>query len=544
MTGAGPEAANDGRAEIAAARQEIARLLGVGEVDRATGVAAAAAERFPEQARAHLLHIDVLEHGGRHEDAASYCEDLRVKFPKSVPLLGRLAVALAMSGRGEEGVRLFREKVSSSRMPAQRKAELARRLATPLRRSRAAAELLAEQAEANPKNAALLREAGSAAASAGDFESAVRWFDASAGVKPLPVWSECARIEAMQRVARTTPGGEERLGDVLAAALWAHPKEPLLVRQLNRIHLSAEVWRTIYPIVADAAETAAGDDFLLFESAIAALQARDRGFALALLSKVERGTAVWAKRARPLARLLRSRPDSFWEQARLADDPSEEVQIVRVAGAQATLVVFLTLNGNFMTLPVEMLDALLSGLAANVVYLRDTSSPLQGAGGFRAFSKDGGKGVDESVAGLKREVEELGAARVVTIGASASGLSAIRYGARIGANGAVCFGALTTFEIGRKPRGRNALRGLYLDRKSRFGALEDELAAEPGLEVDLYYGAAFERDHEHAARAKDLPGFRVLPVAGVDHHFCALEMIADGSFVDAVRSALHVSATA
>ncbi|MBO0903407.1 hypothetical protein [Jiella sonneratiae] len=273
-----------------------------------------------------------------------------------------------------------------------------------------------------------------------------------------------------------------------------------------------------------------GKSLLRAEAAIAALQARENDFALDLLQSLQLGKEHWAPQMMALRRLLETVPPQTWERARLIDDPAKEMQVVTTPGADITLVVFLTLNGNFTMLPVEMLDALLSSLPANVIYLRDTSSMLQGANGYRTL----GSSPSLSVAAIATELAAIGASRTLAVGGSASGLSAIRYGARLGAERVVGFGAMTALAPRRRPRNSHASAGASRDSRDRFGTVEEEMAAAPGLVVDLYYGADYARDCERVERVAGLPGIRLLPLAGVDHHYCALEMIADETFLDAI----------
>ncbi|GLK84293.1 tetratricopeptide repeat protein [Ancylobacter defluvii] len=495
-----------------------------------------------EAAMAHPRDIDcqlqlgrLLDQSGRHGEAAAHYQALRTAFPNNAWVAARLATSLAKQGRGEEALALYHAAVAGAGLTEAQRTQIARQIAAPLRRNHAAAALLASRVAVTPDDAALLREAGSAAASTNNLTEAIGFLDRSAALQPLPAWAHAIRIDARQKLARRAgqwPPVDAGLEAALEAALAQPPLAATYVRFLNRLPLRREAWTRLYRQVRTAADPGTKDGFLLYEILLAALQADDRGFADEVAAALVSGSE-WAERAAPLIEALHAASSAVWSRSRLEDDKAAELQIVRVPGAQATLLVFATLTGNFMMLPLAMLDALLAALPVNVVYLRDTMSYAPGLRGFRSF----GPHLDDTLVRLRQEIATLGAPRLLTLGASASGLSAIRYGARLGAERAVTFGALTSLgpEFGHAAiRSGRLTMAAVTEAQTRFRDVASELAAAPTMRVEFHYGAEYKLDVDHAFRVKDLPGISIHPSAGVDHHYVVLSMIAAGTFTGAI----------
>ncbi|MEJ0015586.1 MAG: tetratricopeptide repeat protein [Acetobacteraceae bacterium] len=511
--------------------------LGANDLTGALRVAEQAAACHPRDLACQLQLGSILEQAGRRADAAAHYRVVWTQHPDNPWVAARLAAALARVGRGEEALALYHAAIADAPMTEAERTQIARQIAAPLRRNKDAAALLAARVPVTPDDAALLREAGSAAASTERLADAVDYLDRSAAREALPGWAHAIRIDARSKLARRSrlwPPVDAELVAALQEALAQHPHNPAFVRFLNRLPIAREAWLRLYARVRDTVELRSKDGFLLYETMLAALQANDRRLAEALIAALAPGSE-WARRAAPIADVLRRVPAAVWARSRLDDDKAAELQIVRTPGADATLLVFATLTGNFMMLPLAMLDALLADLPVHVVYLRDTTSHAPGLRGFRSF----GLRVDDTIARLRQEISGLGASRLLTLGASASGLSAIRYGARLGAERATTFGALTSLgpEFGHAAiRSGRLTMSAVAEAEMRFRDVAAEMAAAPAMRVAFHYGAQYQLDVDHADRVRHLPGVTVHPAIGVDHHYVVLSLIADGTFRDAVWS--------
>jgi tetratricopeptide (TPR) repeat protein len=517
------------------AHAEFRRSLARGDVSVATRVSELAKARWPNELRAHLMSGSLLEREGRHAEAAALYTRLRTRHPANSKLAARLAVTLAASAQGEQALSIYKEAIIGSPLPEAEKTRLARSIASRMRRSPEAYDLLQQRLDVEPENAGLLCDLGSAARSLGNTAAAAKYLNEAARLGPLPGWAHERRLDAqaeLRRRAGAWPVVDGPLEKALEEALRQQPRNPLFVRQINRLPLSRAAWQRLQLLVAEASRSPSEDGFFKLESAFAMLQAGDVARCRQLLADIP-SDSRWAHRARPLAHMLATTPVEQWQHARLEDDKSAEVQIQRKPEARATLLVFATLTGNFMMLPLAMLDALLADLPLNVVYLRDTTSVTQGLRGLRSL----GPTLDDTLARLKALVSELGAPELITLGASGSGLSAIRYAARLGASRAVTFGALAT-PVSEAPAAGSSLQSRQrLPKVPPQGSFRDvatELSAAPDLTVEFHYGADCELDSVHAARLQGVPGITFLPAMGVEHHYVALSTIARGDFQAAI----------
>jgi len=530
-----------------AALAAVRARLAAGDLDGAADMLRDVTAAEPGNLTVRLLQGELLERRGRHAEAAAHYGDLRAAWPDNPWLAARLATALAAIGEAQAALTLYRDVIASAALPEAMRTQIVRRLAAANRRDAEIAALLESRLDATPDDPALLREVASSAATAGRDAAALGHFARSHALESLPAWACALRLEAMARHRRQTgayPLADAALIAALEDALERFPSHPLFVRELNRLPLARPDWQRLYALHRRRAPTAPPDGFLGFEMAKARLQAGDREAARALLDGLGAGS-TWDARARPLREVFATVPEALWQRSRLCDDEAAEVQVVATPGARRTLMIFATLAGDFMMLPLAGLDALLAEMPAHVVYLRDTVWN-SGLGGFRSL----GPGIGDAIAALRAWLARLDAPDLVTVGGSVSGLSALRYGARLGAARAVAFGALTTTDpefSATPPRlqrtGRRALETAPGEQE-RFREVAAELAASPAMRVDLFIGADCPLDHAQAARLAGLPGIATHAEPGVDHHYVALTMIARGRFLPAIAGAFPAPAAA
>jgi hypothetical protein len=126
------------------------------------------------------------------------------------------------------------------------------------------------------------------------------------------------------------------------------------------------------------------------------------------------------------------------------------------------------------------------------------------------------------VDGLKALAAETGARRVVTLGPSAAGFTAIRAGLDIGADVAIGAGAVTSMTAvamqadGRLPGTRSRLLECVPEQARD---LRPELIAEGGrMRVHLFYGGDNREEAMHAEHLADVSGVALHRIDGLGMH--------------------------
>lgn len=525
------ETVTDLAERIAAVRRQI----GAGTLDEAATEAEAICKSHPGDLRGHFVWCEVLDAQKKHATAAAHCIKILDRWPNNQWILARL-VALTAKSDIDAAVDTYRRKVEPAPLAEADKTRIARNLAAADRRHPDAAAILESRLAVTPDDPALLREVASSFLGQQRFEEAVALFERSHEIEPLPGWGTTVYLNALlqgRRQAGRYPVVDEKIHAVLNDGVTRFPDDPLFVRTFNRLPVEPSRWRPLYDRIRANFAAGKADGMMSFEMAKAAFQAGETDEARRILATLD-PASHWGAATRPLAKVLDRVPEATWRRARFADDPSAEIQVVS-QGSERTIIVFATITGNFMMLPLAALDALLADVPANLVYVRDTvyGSALTG---LRSVAPD----ITSTVAHLERLVAELGTRELQTLGASVSGLSAIRYGARLGARRVATFGALTTVDPdfgGTPPNLQRAMRRRLrqaTDGAERFEDVPDELARAPAMRVDLFVGADCKLDREHAERLAEHPQITIQPVADVDHHYVALSLIAEGRFAEAI----------
>jgi hypothetical protein len=232
----------------------------------------------------------------------------------------------------------------------------------------------------------------------------------------------------------------------------------------------------------------------------------------------------------PVQKALKSRDAKAWRSAsRLIDDRTKEVQVTKSAKARGTVV--LTTGITFGNLPLAFIDALFASHDFNAVYLRDFGKRVY----LRGLSA---LGADEEamIEALKRMAADLGGKRVIAMGSSSGGFSAMRVGALMGADIAVSFSGQTALASYLDTTRVSAWNPNFFVKvqMEREGALPFDLLpvlSKPSKTKFLqFYGADDPEDTRQALRLKDLTNVMLIPVRGVGDHFVVDHMIADGSF--------------
>jgi tetratricopeptide (TPR) repeat protein len=322
----------------------------------------------------------------------------------------------------------------------------------------------------------------------------------------------------------------DRAAEVFEQAVARWPQDWMLVYRLNRLPVThARYERILDTLFEGAGDALQSNERLRFHAALAALHGDDpaRGFALLEDAKFTPPVSILAV---PVQKALKSRDPKTWRaSSRLIDDRTKEVQVTRSAKARATVV--LTTGITFGNLPLAFIDALFASQDFNVIYLRDFGKRVY----LRGVSALGAS-EDETIAALKDMAADLGAKRLIAMGSSSGGFSAMRVGALMGADIAVSFSGQTALASYLDTTRVSAWNPSFFVKvqMDREGALPFDLLpvlSRPSKTKFLqFYGADDAEDTRQALRLKGLSNVMLIPVRGVGDHFVVDHMIADGSF--------------
>ncbi len=194
-------------------------------------------------------------------------------------------------------------------------------------------------------------------------------------------------------------------------------------------------------------------------------------------------------------------------------DPSCEMQVAAVAGAETALLVF-TGSNDALSMPLPLFDSYISPLDLTVIYLKDLSRLRY----LRGIGTVGGD-YPGTISVLREVLARIGARRICTFGNCAGGFGALRYGIELNAARIITFGAPThsphetpeKFEQARNfsrtrlttrvPAGMSDLRP-FLQQHSYH------------TQIDMFYDADDPRDTLHATHLADQSGVTLHPRRG------------------------------
>lgn len=198
---------------------------------------------------------------------------------------------------------------------------------------------------------------------------------------------------------------------------------------------------------------------------------------------------------------------------------NEEVAVARAPGSSTVMVVFAGLQDQMMGMPFPLFDRYLASLGVSAIFLKDFQR-LFYLGGIGSLAPD----YEGTVACLREMVADLGATRVMTVGASAGGAAAIRYGVELGAETAISL-------AGRSLAGNSLHEGLpdiwgdFMDRRLenaghfQVADLRAFLQSRPyDTRIHILFGAGMNVDAAHARHLQDLANVSLHPLEGLDTH--------------------------
>ncbi len=547
--------------DIPSAREQISRLIEAGDRAAAEQALGTALRRWPEHPAIKVLQGEFLARCGQVEAAAESYTALAREHQEFFWAGVRLVRLLHENRRIAEAHAAFAAFVWPSEAPDDVKSKLLAQIAGRGIEPAAAERLLTGLHDAAPTNPEPLARLAAIHARQRRYADALALLEqaASLGAVPwqarlllidlligagrvaeaLPIAEQAHdehpdRAEAQHRLIRTCAllGQSQRAADLIASGLHARPHDWMLLYRANRLPLApAAAGQLFRQIRALAASPAAADEKWQFQYALACLESGLTQEAFRTLSAIPSGTPA-ARMSEPLRRAIASRPAASWRApARFDDDRSRDVQIVRVAGATATILVFTGLGGRLAYLPVGHLDTLLAAFAAHVVYLRDVRSRAY-LSGIASLGP-----LPDTLAHLQHRVTELGAPRLATLGNSIGGFGAVRYAARLGAAATLSFAGPTTLDSSVAPdlalaaeaHSEPGVRELEMQDVAENDLVPD-IAGSPTMRVTYCFGAASAPELAHGRRIEAFANVVLRPVPGCDDHFVPLHVIARGEF--------------
>jgi hypothetical protein len=218
----------------------------------------------------------------------------------------------------------------------------------------------------------------------------------------------------------------------------------------------------------------------------------------------------------------------------VVDEPRADV-LCAPGPPGADLVVVFTGLKDRVSVALPTIDRFFAARGWSAMYCRDFSRQLY-LGGIRSLGSD----IESTADAIAEHACRMQAGRLFVIGNSAGGYAAIRYGARLAADGIAVFGAPTNAStsflqsIGDERAGllaRRLERSPHRDWLDLRSVLIDSGSVSP---IDLYYGAGMPQDRSHARHLAGLPGVALHEDRDCASHAILSWMIADRRFDSAL----------
>jgi hypothetical protein len=206
--------------------------------------------------------------------------------------------------------------------------------------------------------------------------------------------------------------------------------------------------------------------------------------------------------------------------------PAENAIVVRERSSDVLVVAFAPPEGTF-GVPVNVFHAMLSDTAVNALYLFDSQQlgHLRGSDRF-------GPGYDAMLNGVRALIAELGTRRLIVLGASLSGVTALQALLDLKADGALLFSPVTNMSYAIRPE-MTRMPQLW----QRLTTLVPMMLRDPRPElesrqccdrIEVYYGGANPPDCLHATVLAATKGVVLHEMPGLDRHDCIGELALRG----------------
>jgi len=199
--------------------------------------------------------------------------------------------------------------------------------------------------------------------------------------------------------------------------------------------------------------------------------------------------------------------------------------------AKDLLLIFTGQEKNFW-ISLDLLHRIIRNLAGQAVYLRDFADVffLAGIDPYRSYQA--------TLKSLERIVKQSAARKLYTLGISAGGFAALKYGLDLSADGVLAFSPPTDVHSWLKDAETAA-------RFKEFSIADEALDLVPFYDqakrrpdVTIVYGGANEFDERQASRLAHLPGVRLQPIPNLAMHGSVAHLLATGRFEGLVRELL------
>lgn len=529
---------------------------------------AAARRRWPQVLRLILLQGSWLEKAARPEEAQACFREALAAHPENPWPAIRLIESLLAQRRAGEAAQIFGASLWMSAAPEELRGRLLGRVVTALVDLGERRKFLESLLRGSATDRLVLPKLAALCMRQRDRATAERLFDQARQYGPLPLESQALALEllitatrfdeafelAMDLRARHPERSEyarraiqaahfsgrtEQMIELLRDALTRWPGDWALAFRYNRCTCPMAADRELFELMSAEAATA-DDDRWRFQYVVACLRHERIDEALRVLGRMQADSPA-APMALPLRDALCAYPSSTWISGRGAvNDPHRDVQVLRVAGARATMILLAGVQGGLGYLPVSAADGLMARIPVNVVYLRDLANR-----GFTAGVHSLGPDQASMLAGLTRICAPLGVP-VVTFGASIGGVAAIRTALGLGAHAAISFAGPVHLGVDSAEDVPDAGGGARATIFSRFAhtdlSLIELIRAAPRTRIHQCYGTGFPPDVADAELLRPLPNATLYPVARCADHFVIEHMIADGSFFEVIERAISMPA--
>lgn len=205
--------------------------------------------------------------------------------------------------------------------------------------------------------------------------------------------------------------------------------------------------------------------------------------------------------------------------------PARSSAVVRAPGSDTVVIAFAPVGGLF-GVPINVVHAMLPR-GVNAIYLYD-SKHLNHMTGTDRF----GPGYQSMISGLRGMVAEMGARKVITLGPSSAGFTAIYAGLDLEADGVVAFSPPTNATLANMEKdGRFPQIRLRTSRETPEAMID----LRPRLEnrtacsrIGIYYGDDQPQDRMHAEHLAGVRGVTLNPISGLGTHDSVSELVLRG----------------
>ncbi len=206
--------------------------------------------------------------------------------------------------------------------------------------------------------------------------------------------------------------------------------------------------------------------------------------------------------------------------------PAQSSILIREPSSD-TLVVGFALPSSALGLPLNAVHAMLSSKGVNALYLYDSRQVLHLAGTDRF-----GPGYQAMLDGIRALATELGTRRLITMGGSATGYTAIRVALDLDADGVLAFVPQTmmprdaSYGVVRSAHTLNRLKQFASPMMTNLRGVVE--ARRPRPRIEIYYGEGDRIDRMHAGNLAGLDKVHLNAIRGLRRHNVLAEMVRRG----------------